>query len=217
MAKKILEIYNEYKIKENLQHHMLRVAAVAFIICDNFDEPLPKEDILMACLFHDMGNIIKSDLTYFPEFNEPEGVEYWQNIKDEYIDKYGKNEHHATLQIMKELDLPTNVVDVVSKVDFYLACNNLNDNNFVYNIVNYADWRVDPYGIVSYEERMEEGNRRYKNMKGYSLEGKKLQKLLACGKEIEKQIFSKCKIKPEDINDEMVKPIISSLKDFVIK
>ena len=33
---------------------------------------------------------------------------------------------------------------------------------------------------------------------------------------MEKQIFSKCKIKPEDINNETVASIILSLKDFVI-
>ena len=42
------------------------------------------------------------------------------------------------------------------------------------------------------------------------------KKLVACGQEIEKQIFSKCKIKPEDINDQTVAPIISKLRDFVI-
>ena len=35
--------------------------------------------------------------------------------------------------------------------------------------------------------------------------------------QIEKQIFSKCKIKPEDITDETVKPVIEELKNFVIK
>ena len=42
-------------------------------------------------------------------------------------------------------------------------------------------------------------------------------KFVACGKDIEEQIFAKCKIKPENINDETVKPIIEKLKDFVVK
>ena len=41
--RKILDIYDEYKIMPNLQEHMLRVAAVASLICDNFDEVLPKK------------------------------------------------------------------------------------------------------------------------------------------------------------------------------
>ena len=82
----------------NLQEHMLRVAAVASLVCDNFNEPLPKDDIITACLLHDMGNIIKSDLQYFPEFIKPEGLDYWQKVKDEYIEKYSRDEHKATIQ-----------------------------------------------------------------------------------------------------------------------
>ncbi|MEK7072114.1 MAG: hypothetical protein AAB969_00935, partial [Patescibacteria group bacterium] len=42
-------------------------------------------------------------------------------------------------------------------------------------------------------------------------------KFTACGEEMEKQIFAKCKIKPGDINDEAIKPIISNLRNFVIE
>jgi hypothetical protein len=41
-------------------------------------------------------------------------------------------------------------------------------------------------------------------------------RLVACGQEIEKQIFAKCKIKPEDITDASVAPIIEELRNFVI-
>ena len=58
MVRKISEIYAEYKIMPNLQMHMYRVAAVASLIYDNFNEPLNKEEIITACLLHDMGNII---------------------------------------------------------------------------------------------------------------------------------------------------------------
>ena len=84
-------------------------------------------------------------------------------------------------------------------------------------IVNYADTRVDPHGIVSYDERMEEGRNRYKDRSDNDINEEQRIKFVECGKDIEKQIFAKCKIKPEDINDETVKPIIESLKDFVIK
>ena len=81
MTKNISEIYEEYKIMPNLREHMLRVAGAASLICDNFTEPLNKEEIISACLLHDMGNIIKFKLDYFPEFNKPEKAEYWQNVQ----------------------------------------------------------------------------------------------------------------------------------------
>ncbi len=63
--RKISEIYEEYKIMPNLREHQLRVAAVAAQICDNFNKPLNKKEIITACLLHDMGNIIKFKLELF--------------------------------------------------------------------------------------------------------------------------------------------------------
>ena len=215
MAKKISEIYAEYKIMPLLQGHMLRVAAVAFLICDNFDELLPKEEIITACLLHDMGNIIKSNFEFLPESWQPEGVRYWQKVKDDFIKKYGENEHKTVILIMKELGVSERIISIVDKIRFSLLCSHRDGNDMSIKIVAYADNRVDPHGVVSYEARMDESKERYKNHKNNPGE-KEWGKMVACGKEIEKQIFAKCRIKPEDINDETVAPIISKLRDFMI-
>jgi hypothetical protein len=217
MGRKILDIYTEYKIPPNLQRHMLWVAAVATMIYDNFEEPLSKEDVVTACLLHDMGNIVKYDMDYFPQFHEPEGKEYWQNVQNEFKNKYGKKEHEATRAIAKNIGLPKNIVDMVGKFDFFLHCIHLEGNDMGLKIMNYSDNRVNPFGIVSYDERMEEARKRYQNREDNNIDEEKRQKFVACGKDIEKQIFAKCKIKPEDINDETVKPIVESLKNFVIE
>ncbi|HTE48369.1 MAG TPA: HD domain-containing protein [Candidatus Paceibacterota bacterium] len=218
MAKTIEDIYAEYKIMPNLQEHMLRVAAVAFLICDNFNESLPMDDIVTACLLHDMGNIIKSNLLYFPEFVEPEGLSYWEDVKNKFIRKYGNNEHEATIKIMKELGLPDQIVALVDQIFFSLLCSHRDSNNMSIKIIHYSDGRVDPNGIVSYDERMEEAKRRYKknNVSIGAVGEEQRKELVACGKEIEKQIFAKCKIAPEDITNETAASIISKLKDFVI-
>jgi len=39
---KIQQIYDKYQIMPNLQEHMLRVAGVASIICDNYTKPVNK-------------------------------------------------------------------------------------------------------------------------------------------------------------------------------
>ncbi len=216
MGRKISEIYTEYKIMPNLQMHMYRVAAVASIICDNLDEKVNKEEIITACLLHDMGNIIKSDFEFLPELLQPQGPEYWQKVKDEYIGKYGDSDHEANVQITKELSSSGNVLYLVGQIHFSLMCVHRDIVDMNVKITHYADGRVDPYGIVSYEERMNEAKERYKD-RAYLFPLENREKLISCGKEIEKQIFVKCKIKPEDINNETVAPIVESLKDFVIK
>ena len=211
-------LYKKYKIVPSLGQHMLRVAAVAVMVCDNFTEPLPKEEIVIACLLHDMGNIIKADFRALPKLLEPEGLEYWQKVKDEYISKYGiNNEHYATIKIMQELDVSKEAISIADHISFSLACKNRDQDNFAYKIANYADWRVNPYGVVSFEDRQSEAKNRYQHRKDNGHTEEEREKLVNCGRDIEKQIFTKCKIKPEDINDETIKSVISSLRAFVIK
>jgi len=64
---------------------------------------------------------------------------------------------------------------------------------------------------------MAEAKNRYKNRKYLKRSEEDRVRLVACGEEIEKQIFAKCKIKPEDINNITVEPIISELRNYVIK
>lgn len=213
---KISDIYDQYKIMQNLREHMFRVAAVASLICDNFDEPLPKEDIIKVCLLHDMGNIIKFRLDYFPEFNKPEGLDYWQKVQSEYFEKYGHDEHEATLQIMQELGLSKELIELANSNQFSLLCRHRDSDDILAKIVHYADGRVVPHGVLSYTERMEDAKIRYENHPHAFKEEGRL-KLIDCGMEIENQIFKKCRIKPEDINDESVKELVLELKEFMIK
>src|SRR3989344_8748672 len=97
------EIYSAYKIMPSLQLHQLRVAAVAKLLCEGCTKPINEHDVILACLFHDMGNIIKSELSYFPDFTEPEGVEYWERVKADFVEAYGTDSHTANIAIAKEI------------------------------------------------------------------------------------------------------------------
>lgn len=213
--RKVSEVYDKYKIMPSLQLHMLRVAAVATLICDNFTEPLDREAIILGSLFHDMGNIIKSDLNKFPQFLEPEGLEYWQKVRDEYLARYGNDEVRASAKIMQEIGLSERTIEICGGNKFSLLCEHLRGSDMEVKIVHYADGRVDPRGVKSYKDRMEEGRIRYFEQNKKWEEDR--QRLVGCGLEIEKQIFAKCKIRPEDITDELVAPIIEELRNFVVK
>ncbi|MEK7569297.1 MAG: class I tRNA ligase family protein [Patescibacteria group bacterium] len=213
MPLKVMEIYKKYKIFPRLQEHMLRVAAVVTLICDNFSSPVDKNDLILAALFHDMGNIIKTDLTYFSDFDKEE-IKYWENVKSEYVNKYGHDEHVPAIQIMKEIGLPEKAIYLATQDRFSLLCEHRDSSEMDVKIMSYSDNRVNPNGVVSYDERMEEARVRYQ-WKNRGMEEER-QKFVACGAEIEKQIFAHCKIKPEDITDEAVAPIIEELKKLVI-
>ena len=112
------EIYEQYKIMPSLQLHQLRVAAVGTLLSSSAKKPVDGHNVILACLFHDMGNIIKSDLKYFPDFCEPEGVAYWEHVKQGYVEKYGSDHHAATVAIVREVGLPPRAVELIEGVGY---------------------------------------------------------------------------------------------------
>lgn len=197
----------------SLASHQLRVAGVALQICESINVPVDRQAIITASLLHDMGNMIKSELKYFLEFLEPEGLEYWQKIQDEYFAKYGRDEHKATLEIVRELGMSERVLSLIDGVGFVHSCQTREGNDMEKKICNYADLRVAPLGVVSVSERLSEGKRRYAGR--YSqLHADDYDKKENCIFEIEKEIFSHSKIKPEDINDASISGYVEKLKNF---
>src|SRR3989338_1141417 len=208
-------IYAEYKIMPSLQLHQLRVAAVAQLICDNFQKPVSKNDVILACLFHDMGNIIKSDLTYFPEFVEPEGLEYWEKIKADFVLKYGENHHKANVMIAKDLGLPPTSIALIDSIGFSQLEFVVADDSFERKIMQYADIRVGPHGILPLKQRLEEGRKRYnttRKARMYYESDEEFEHLAQFAGELEKQVSEHMHITPDKIDDTAIKPIIEQLK-----
>ncbi len=213
--KKIGEIYKEYNIMPCLQMHQMRTAAVAFLICDSLLVNIDRNDIITACLIHDMGNIIKFNLEYFPEFTEPEGLKHWQQIKYDFIRKYGNNEHDATLKIAKELGVSDRIYQLIASIDSSLTEIISMEEDMGQKICIYSDNRVTPFKIVSIEERSLEAKERYKNHP-HSFDEEKRNFFMENIRKIEEQIFSSCKLNSIDINDESIQKYLEKLSDFSI-
>lgn len=214
----VRDIYRKYKIMLSLQLHMLRCAAVAKLVIDNFEVDLDDErEIITAVLLHDMGNIIKFDLSLYPEFLEPKGLKYWQKVQQEFREKYGRDEHSANVEIINEIGVSNRVKEIVKSIGFSKSLENSLHNDYSKKIATYSDYRVAPYGITSLEERELEGKERYANRINkdlYNKSEKKFRKYFEASKLIEKQISARSRISPEEIKDESVDGIIEELKDF---
>jgi len=213
------EIYDAYSIMPSLQLHQLRVASAGKMICDSFSSPLDSQAVILACLFHDMGNIIKFDFKWLVEFLEPEGLEYWQSQKDEYIQKYGADEHVATNKMAQEIGLSKDVQTLIDETRFSRLEAARDNASFEQKIVKYSDLRAGPHGILSLDARLEEGRTRYAERKGYNTpEGRERYRVsTVAAREIEKQLFAHCSIKAEDINDETVATLIEELRNYSIE
>jgi hypothetical protein len=211
----IQDIYEKYKIMPALQLHQLKVTAVATMICDNSNKQIDKESILTACLFHDMGNIIKFDLFRFPEFNQPKGLEYWSKVQKNFIKKYGTDEHSASVKIAEELNQPEKIKDIINSIIFDNVSINYESGDFDTQISAYSDMRVMPLGVTSLKERLSDLKERYskrmdkKRRDNFDKNAETFIKL-------EKQIFKDCKIRPENITEDSIKPLVEELRQFDI-
>lgn len=161
----IKQIYKKYHVMPQLVTHQLRVAGVGKIIAENWKD---KCDVIFTtelCLLHDMGNIVKFDLTTRDaKFGKIENIEYWRKIQQQYWDQFGKDAHDATIGILRETNLGNFVAYITEEEKLYFAEARediLNKANIASVILMYADCRVTPAGVVSYRERIDDLKARY--------------------------------------------------------
>lgn len=207
----ILEIYKKYHLPENLQMHMLRVAACSNLIIDNWNgQEIDEKSIIRVSLLHDMGNMVK-----IPEdFSKDE--EFLQ-IRKKYFDKYGTNDHEINLEIGNLEGLTEKEIEILDGKRSRKNEETLESNSYERKICAYCDQRVAPNGVVGIRERLEDAKVRYKNrpLSVWSNE-EKANHLIECSLGIEKQIMKYCKLNPEDINDKSIKKYIEKLKKYEI-
>jgi hypothetical protein len=235
----ILEIYKKYQIMPQLGEHQLKVAGVADIICEHIN-PLPlhqssdfgageaipphkgegmdKHDVVAACLLHDMGNIVKFDLNQTQDlhpglFVKPDDRLFWEKAKRQFIKKYGTGSHNVTAKIVKEIGVSPRIFELVDCIGFNLGAENTASDDFGKKICAYSDMRVMPKGICSLEDRMADLRARYKN---HPEDERDRDVFEAALREIEKQIFERCDIKPKDITEASVAERKEKLKSFEI-
>ena len=210
----IAQVYDQYQIMPSLQLHQLQVAAVADYIIKQVGITVDKDRVLTALLLHDMGNIIKFDLDMFPKFLQPEGKEYWQKVKEEYVEMYGGEEDQATLEITKELRVDKEVVQLIDKIGFRQAGRNVQSDDFETKICAYADMRVVPAGVVSLDKRLVDLRDRYFKHYPTDEDQEYRQQCEEFLKTIENQIFKNSKLKPDHITDSSISGTIIKLKKF---
>jgi len=214
---KVQEIYEKYKIMLRLQEHMLRVAGVASIICDNFQGAVDRKLIVTASLFHDIANIVKSDFEKRPpEVTKKKDLNYWFGVQKEFIEKYGSDDHTATIKIINEIGLDLHITNILHNLEFTYTQEIAESKNFERKIIKYSDMRIAPYKVDTLANRLSELKKRYVYERKMHSETE-FDKLALAWKSIEKQIFVHCKIKPEDITEEKVRPLIENLRNFKIE
>ena len=208
----ITDIYAHYTIPSHLQMHMLRVAAVAKYICEHMQEPIDTESTVTACLLHDMGNILKFNMSVRPDLLTPEGPEYWLSVQDDFKRRYGSDEHDATLAIMREVGVSDRVLEIFSLMGFSQTEQALAVGDMAALIGNYSDQRVGPDRVMLLRERLLEARDRYLSRAHVVYDAAFFDKTLLQAEHVEDVIFSQCSLTPSAIDDSVIDPLLESLR-----
>lgn len=205
------EIYERYRIPFWLAEHMYRVAAVAMRVFDArvaVDPSLSgRDDMIAACLLHDIGNIVKFNFITLPP---PDGrAEYWKKVQREMIAQYGTSEHPASKALCEELGQWERIAPILEHTSDYDARILLERGALLQRIVAYADQRVAPTGVVLLAQRLRDMRARYDHP-----DTDHIRALDAAIMENEQQLFSDISLKPEDITEQSIAPLLAELRSF---
>jgi len=197
----ISDIYNKYSIPINLQRHMLTVAALAELICDNLDGvSVDKDLVVKTCLLHDMGNIIKFNLDdpSLLDEDDRQRVDELREIRLQYLKKYGQTPDEATIAIIKEITSDTRIAEICEGGRWEVSHGNDKDFAWEKKIVCYADMRVGPFGVLPIRER-------FANLAERRPESKeRIMEILEHGLELERSLQSVSKLTLTEIDDQKI-------------
>ncbi|HLD03253.1 MAG TPA: HD domain-containing protein [Candidatus Dojkabacteria bacterium] len=190
---KIKQIYLDYKIPPNLQTHMLRVTSLTNILINAWTgDEIDRKTLIKACLFHDMGNLLKFDLVNQVHFlgDEAKNLAYWKRVKAKMLEKYGSDEHQATIEICQEIGLDEKALFIVKNKEFSNFDNISLSHNWELKLAAYADHRIGPLGILSLRKRFAEQAKRYKLSRPKSAHLSEKREILAnAAFRVEKQLM----------------------------
>ncbi len=219
MKMSISKIYKHYGVPLNLQNHMLRATAMAKLLCENWTGPLiNQENIITTMLIHDVGNIAKMDFNNHDTLlEENKDIVYWQNIKQEFIRKYGTDDHIATFNIASELGLGSRILWLAINKIFVHNEMIAASNDCELKICAYSDQRTDPYGIVSLKDRFDELKRRHSDKPEASINHPRSKYLIESAYEIERQILRYTALESSEIVNKKISELMHNLSEYKIK
>lgn len=217
----ITDIYLEYEIPSNLQEHMLRVAAVGQIVADSWiaKDEINDSFLISALLLHDMGNILKFDLSN-PSQLSTEDLSWLKRVQQKYQEKYGCDEHYATIKIAQELHLPPKIVEMLGmkENDAFRSSTHyaLLSPDWSLKIKAYADLRVGPHTILTIDERFDDILVRYKGRSHKLGDVNYVELRRQDAHELEKQLSAKTLIDLSKLCMNDIVPVVERLRKYTL-
>ncbi|MBN1494714.1 HD domain-containing protein [Candidatus Peregrinibacteria bacterium] len=198
-VKKAIALLKKMRLPDHIVDHTKQVAYTAGLICDEYKKKhikINKNRVVCAALLHDLFKILDIRGAAYKSLCKnasKKDIAVWNRLKKEY----GNVDHAiAAYTYLKSIG-ENKIALMVRKHKFDAVC----EKQFIpvtleEKITTYADKRVLHSKIVSLKKRFSDGEKRY-NPKKENLEKQKM--IHRCYFQMEREIFKKIKMRPEDI------------------
>lgn len=196
---KCQELFKKYCLPEKIQEHSKQVTKVADFIANKFNENghyVDEELVHSAAMLHDIAKPV--DFTDYSNFSE-KCSNLWKDLKKRF-----EHDRHPEAAYFLLKDKYPEVAKVIRKHAYKAVISDDPDMRPLTReekIVTYADKRVAHKDIVNLKERFEEGHKRWRNEPHYDPD--LAQEVDNKYFELEKELFSKIDINPEDITKQV--------------
>ncbi len=211
----VRDIYEKYEVPPWLQLHQVRVAAVGKMVAKACTRPVDAALVVSTCLLHDIGAIVKFDFneSFLADLVNPNDQKHWESVQVRIREQYGATEHAATEAILSELGAERER-DVFRGTGLTRLSDIIQRGSEELRIVQYADTRVGPRGIMSIAARMDDAGVRYAG-KGHEW-FERIDQYRAQSLELESVVLKNTGFEPEAITDAAIEPLIQQLWDYEI-
>ena len=196
------------EIPKNLQEHMLRTAALAEIILENWSgSAIDKDAVIKACTIHDIAKPMNFNLTKQAQFGMSESeIEELRQLQNHIKTNFGDDEHKATVGIAKELRCDPVTVKFIDNLEWEYIPRLLEANDIGSLIPIYCDMRIGPNGILTLDVRLEELKNRVK--------GDDYEDNVKNGRALEKLVIDNVRIDLNSLTDEQINERFDKLLNF---
>lgn len=212
------EVYEKYQVPPWLQLHQVRVAAVADTVA-RMHADANVSLIVTTCLVHDIGAIVKFDFEYMrralPGLASADEIPHWEAVQKEIRARYGTEEHEATDAILSDLG-KSNEREIFDQMGLTNMPRILASGDRNLQIVQYADMRVGPFGVLSIQERLADGAARYASVWEEDGTARIANSFPRDVQKLEEILFAGVERRPEDISDASIAVRMQELWDYAI-
>lgn len=206
----VRQTYEKYFTPKNLQEHMLRVASLSKIICDNWiGSKIDMEAVIKACSLHDIAKPMTFDVSKQAQYGaSPIEIANLENLQKLIKISYGSVEHEATIKMCQDVGMDKKSVNFVKNLEWKYIPRLFKNNDIESLIPIYCDMRIGPKGILSLQERFDDLKKR--------VSADNYEDNVKNGKALEQKIKENVKIDLNSITDNNLNSLFTEILDLEI-